>query len=71
MASLAELGVTSAPLVRDADTVGLVLQGGAFDEERADLAAAAVAGPAAPHRTLRPLAQTAVSAAMKTEEERR
>ena len=63
MATLAGLGVTSAALVRDAETVGLVLQGWAFDEASAELAAAAVAGPAAPHRTLRPLAQMAVTAA--------
>lgn len=63
MATLAGLGVTSAVLVRDAETVGLVLEGWAFDEAGAELAAAAVAGPGAPHRTLRPLAQMAVTAA--------
>ena len=63
MATLAGLGVTSAALVRDAETVGLVLEGWAFDEAGAELAAAAVAGPAAPHRTLRPLAQMAVTPA--------
>ncbi|MDQ3066508.1 MAG: hypothetical protein M3R12_05065 [Actinomycetota bacterium] len=63
MASLADLGVTSAALVRDSETVGLVLEGWAFDEEGAELAAAAVAGPSAPHRTLLPLAQMAVTAA--------
>lgn len=67
MATLADLGVTSAALVRDAETVGLVLQGWAFDEAGAELAAAAVAGPAASHRTLLPLAQMAVAAAARTE----
>ena len=63
MASLADLGVTSAALVRDSETVGLVLEGWAFDEAGAELAAAAVAGPGAPHRTLRPLVQMAVAPA--------
>ena len=63
MVTLAGLGVTSAALVRDAETVGLVLEGWAFDEAGAELAAAAVAGPSAPHRTLLPLAQMAVTAA--------
>lgn len=63
MATLAGLGVTSAALVRDAETVGLVLQGWAFDEAGAELAAVAVAGSGTPHRTLRPLAQMAVTRA--------
>lgn len=67
MATLAGLGVTSAALVRDAETVGLVLQGWAFDEAGAELAAAAVASPAASHRTLLPLAQMAVTATARTE----
>lgn len=62
MSSLAGLGVTSAVLVRDAETVGIVLEGWTFDEASAELAAAAVAGSATSHRTLRPLAQMAVSA---------
>ncbi len=64
MAKLAALGVTSAALVRDADTVGLVLEGWAFDGEAgAEAAAAAVGGSSPlPHRTLRPLVQMAVSA---------
>lgn len=67
MATLAGLGVTSAALVRDTDTVGLVLEGWAFDEAGAELAAAAVAGPGTPHRTLRPLAQMAVTTAARTQ----
>lgn len=64
MAALAGLGVTSAALVRDAETVGLVLEGWAFDEAGAEQAAAAVAGAGVPHRTLRPLAQMAVTGAV-------
>lgn len=63
MAALAALGVTSAAFVRDEETVGIVLEGWAFDEAEAELAAAAVAGAATPHRTLRPLAQLAVTPA--------
>jgi len=63
IAALADLGVTSASLVRDEETVGVVLEGWAFDDAGAELAAAAVAGPAAPCRTLRPLVQMAVSIA--------
>ena len=61
--ALAALGVTSAALVRDAETVGLVLEGWAFDDARAAEAAAAVAGSATCHRTLRPLVQMAVTTA--------
>lgn len=67
IASLACLGVTSAAIVREAETVGLVLEGWAFDESAAELAAAAVAGPGAPHRTLRPLVQMAVARAARVE----
>jgi hypothetical protein len=67
MAALSALGVTSAALVRDAATVGLVLEGWAFDEADAEAAAAAVAGAAASHRTLLPLAQLAVAATARTE----
>jgi hypothetical protein len=67
VAELSALGITSAALVRDTDTVGLVLEGWAFDEAGAELAAAAVVGASAPHRTLRPLAQLAVAPAARTE----
>jgi hypothetical protein len=63
MASLARLGVTSVALVRDEETVGLVLEGWAFDAWRAGEAAAAVAPAGWPLRTLRPLVQMAVSTA--------
>lgn len=63
MASLARLGVTSVALVRDEETVGLVLEGWAFDASGAGEAAAAVAPGGSPLRTLRPLVQMAVSTA--------
>lgn len=70
MAMLAGLGITRAAVVRDANTVGVVLEGWAFDEAGAELAAAAIAGPQAPHRTLLPLAQMAVTTAAANERSR-
>jgi len=61
LAALARLGVTSASLLRDDQTAGLVLEGWAFDPARANEAAHAVAGAHATFRTLQPLAQMAVS----------
>ena len=61
---LAELGVTSASLVRGEGTVGVVLEGWAFDPERSSEAASnAVAARADGVQTLHPVAQLAVSAA--------
>ena len=60
--ALAELGVTSVALVRGAETVGLVLEGWAFDPGRAHEAARAVGAPSA--RALTTVAQMAVSTAM-------
>jgi hypothetical protein len=60
---LADLGVTSVSLLRDEITVGLVLEGWAFDPARAGEAACAVAGACDEVRTLYPLMQMAVSAA--------
>jgi hypothetical protein len=60
---LAHLGVTSVSLLRDESTVGLVLEGWAFDPARACEAACAVAGACDDVRTLHPLMQMAVSAA--------
>jgi len=61
---LAELGVTSASVVRGAGTIGVVLEGWAFDPERSSEAASnAVAARAEGVQTLRPVAQMAVSAA--------
>jgi hypothetical protein len=63
VSQLARLGVTNVALVRDEQTVGIVLEGWLFDPERsADAAAEAIkATPAA--RTLRPVMNVAVAAA--------
>lgn len=64
LSELAELGITSVSLLSDERTVGLVLEGWAFDPARsAEAARAAVAGAGTSARTLHPLAQMAVSAA--------
>lgn len=60
---LARLGITNVALLRDGSTVGLVLEGWAFDPKRACEAARAVAGSSEGVRTLRPLMQMAVSSA--------
>lgn len=61
LAALAALGVTSAALVGDASTAGIVLEGWAFDPSRAGEAAAAVGAGSAVALTAR--VQMAVSAA--------
>jgi hypothetical protein len=63
VSELAQLGVTNVALVRDEQTVGIVLEGWLFDPElSADAAAEAIrATPAA--RTLRPVMNVAVAAA--------
>lgn len=58
---LSGLGITHVALVGDGESTGLVLEGWAFDPAQSSAAAAAVLGVEA--RTLRPLAQMAVSAA--------
>jgi hypothetical protein len=63
LAALARLGVTSVSLLRDKQTIGLVLEGWAFDSARAGEAARAAAGAREGLRTLEPLMQMAVSAA--------
>jgi hypothetical protein len=64
LGELARLGITSVSLLSDKRTVGLVLEGWAFDPARsADAARAAVAGGHTSARTLHPLVQMAVSAA--------
>jgi hypothetical protein len=60
--ALARLGVTSISLARDEETTAVVLEGWAFDSTRSDAALAAL-GADAGARTLRPVAQMAVSAA--------
>jgi hypothetical protein len=60
---LAELGVTHLALVRDEETVGLVLEGWAFDpDQSADAVLDVLAGGTQAAKTLRPLTQMAVSA---------
>jgi hypothetical protein len=58
---LAKLGVTNVALVRDEQTVGIVLEGWLFDPARSAAAAAAAVGAGSPARTLHPLLQLAVS----------
>lgn len=60
---LAELGITNLVLVRDEETVGLVLEGWAFDPTQSGRAALeALVDTRVEARTLRPLTQLAVSA---------
>ena len=64
LAGLARLGVTSVALLRDEQTVAVVLEGWAFDAAAsAEAARTTLAGAASPARTLRPLVQMAVSTA--------
>ncbi len=59
---LARLGISSIVLVADERTVGLVLEGWAFDpRSSADAAVAAFADSGSPVRTLHPIAEMAVS----------
>ena len=61
---LAELGITNVALPRDDETVGLVLEGWAFNPDRSARAAhELVARTTEGARTLRPITQMAVSAA--------
>ena len=61
VAQLARLGVSNLALVRDADTVGIVLEGWLFDPERSGTAA--VCGLAAGGRALHPVLHMAVPTA--------
>ena len=58
---LARLGVSNLALVRDRESVGIVLEGWLFDPARSG--AAAVRGLAAGGRALHPVLQMAVSTA--------
>ena len=61
---LARLGVTNVAVLRDERTVGLVLEGWAFDPSRSTEALIeALAGPGSRVRTLHPLYQMAVAPA--------
>ena len=62
LAQLAELGVTSATLARDSRSIGVVLDGWAFNPERsAEAAIKALGQRRKGTRTLRSLTQMAVS----------
>lgn len=65
VSKLAGLGVTSVAVVCDDETVGLVIEGWAFDPLRsADAAVSAVAGSTSRARMLHPLLELAVSASV-------
>ena len=62
IAKLARLGVTSVAVVRDDQSVGLVVEGWAFDPSRsAGALVEAVAGPMPGARILHPLLEMAVT----------
>jgi hypothetical protein len=61
--NLAQLGVTSAALVRDEQTAGIVLEGWLFDPARSADAAAAAVGAESTVRVLHPVLHLAVSTA--------
>jgi len=62
-ARLAALGVTNVTLLRDADTVAIVLEGWAFNPVRNARTAAAALGNATECRVLQPALDVAVSSA--------
>ena len=60
-AQLAALGVTNVTLLRDADTIAIVLEGWAFNPSRSGRAAASALGDATTCRVLEPTLDVAVS----------
>lgn len=62
LSTLRRLGITSVELLRDERTVGLVLEGWAFDPFGSGAAAAAAVAGAQAARTLHPIVQMAVAA---------
>ena len=60
-ARLAALGVTNVALLRDAETIAIVLEGWAFNPARSARAAAAALGDASVCRVLQPTLDVAVS----------
>lgn len=64
VAELARLGVTNFALLRDEQTVSVVLEGWMFDPERSAEAAAEAVGADGSVRTLRPVMQVAVANAV-------
>ena len=67
VSELARLGVTNVALVRDEQTVGVVLEGWLFDPHCSAAAAAAAVGAAPAVRTLHPVMQLAVASASLVE----
>jgi hypothetical protein len=65
VAELGRLGVTNVALVRDEQTLAIVLEGWLFDPAHSAEAAAEVVGAAHRARPLRPVMQLAVSGAGK------
>jgi hypothetical protein len=63
VASLAQLGVTNVALVRDEQTVGIVLEGWLFDPARSADAATVAVGAKSGTRVLHPVLHVAVSTA--------
>jgi hypothetical protein len=63
VASLSRLGVTNLAVVRDARTVGIVVEGWLFDPVRSAGAAAEAVGATSGARVLHPVLQLAVSTA--------
>ena len=63
VSELARLGVTNVSLVRDEQTVGIVLEGWMFDPACSAEAAMAAVGAASGARTLHPVMHLAVSSA--------
>ena len=62
---LAALGVTDLAVLRDEQTVGLVLQGWAFDPQQSAAALDTLIAAAEDTRTLLPLSQASVSPAAR------
>ena len=65
VAEFARLGVTSVSLLRDAETVGIVIEGWLFDPARSATAAAAAIGANGRSRSLHPVMHMAVSTAIR------
>jgi hypothetical protein len=65
VSELARLGVTNVALLRDEQTLGIVLEGWMFDPDHSAEAAAVAVGAARSARTLRPIVHLAVSSAAR------
>ncbi len=63
--ALARLGVTSVTVARDDRTAAVILEGWAFDPGRPHAALAALGATSGEARTLQPIVQMAVTAAMR------